>query len=147
MTKYLTVFALSLLLASPAVAAPSAQDAEAAVTAYLATKADSANREEAVPVGHTVADLDNDGAAEIVVTWSTMGASYAHDNLSVLKGTPGAFAEAATLSVNGTAEKPQVSNGTITVEQMTFAKGDPLCCPSLKKTVTYTFAGNALTEK
>ncbi len=147
MMKFLSVFALSLLLASPAIAAPSAKDAEAAVAAYLATKADSANREEAVPVGHAVADLDGDGAEEIVLTWSTMGASYSHDNLSVLKGTPGAFAEAATLSVNGTTEKPQVSNGTITVEQMTFAKGDPLCCPSLKKTVTYTFSGNALTEK
>ncbi len=147
MMKFLAVSALTLLLASPALAAPSDKEAEAAVAAYLSTKADQANREEAVTIGHAVADLDNDGAEEIVLTWSTMGATYSHDNLSVLKGAPGAFAEAATLSVNGTTEKPQVSNGTITVEQMAFAKGDPLCCPSLKKTVTYAFTGNALTEK
>lgn len=147
MTKFLTLLALAMLIASPAVAAPSDKEAEAAVSAYLASKADAANREEAIAVGHTVADLDRDGAEEIVLTWSTMGASYSHDNVSVLKGTPGAFAEAATFSVNGTTEKPQVKDGVITVEQMTFAKGDPMCCPSVKKTVTYNFDGKSLTEK
>lgn len=147
MTKFLTLLALAMLVASPAVAAPSDKEAEAAVSAYLASKADAANREEAIAVGHTVADLDRDGAEEIVLTWSTMGASYSHDNVSVLKGTPGTFTEAATFSVNGTTEKPQVKDGVITVEQMTFAKGDPMCCPSVKKTVTYNFDGKALTEK
>ena len=146
MTKFLSLFALALLIASPAFAAPSDKDVEAAVGAYLSTKADPVNREEAVAIGHTVADLDKDGAEEIVLTWSTMGASYSHDNVSVLKGATGAFTEAATFSVNGTTEKPQVKDGVITVEQMTFAKGDPVCCPSVKKTVTYNFDGKALTE-
>ena len=65
----------------------------------------------------------------------------------VLEGFGGAFTEAATFSVNGTTEKPQVKDGVITVEQMTFAKGDPVCCPSVKKTVTYNFDGKTLTEK
>lgn len=147
MTKFLTLLALALLVASPAQAAPSDKEVEAAITAYLNAKADPANREEAVAVGSTVADLDRDGAEEIVLTWSTMGATYAHDNVSVLKGSGSAFTEAATFSVNGTTEKPQVKDGVITVDQMTFAKGDPLCCPSVKKTVTYNFDGKSLTEK
>lgn len=147
MTKFLSLLALAMLVASPAIAAPSDKEVDAAVSAYLATKADAVNREEAVAIGSTVADLDKDGAEEIVLTWSTMGASYSHDNLSVLKGAAGAFSEAATFSVNGTTEKPQVKDGVITVEQMTFAKGDPMCCPSVKKTVTYNFDGKALTEK
>jgi hypothetical protein len=147
MTKFLTLLALAMLVASPAVAAPSDKEVEAAVSAYLASKTDPANREEAVAIGNTVADLDKDSADEIVLTWTTMGASYSHDNVSVLKGTPGAFTEAATFSVNGTTEKPQVKDGVITVEQMTFAKGDPVCCPSVKKTVTYNFDGKSLTEK
>jgi hypothetical protein len=147
MTKFLSLLALAMLVASPAIAAPSDKDVEAAISAYLASKADPVNREEAVAIGNTVADLDKDGAEEIVLTWSTMGASYSHDNLSVLKGAAGSFTEAATFSVNGTTEKPQVKDGVITVEQMTFAKGDPMCCPSVKKTVTYNFDGKALTEK
>ncbi|HYD17318.1 MAG TPA: hypothetical protein VEF76_02425 [Patescibacteria group bacterium] len=148
MKSFLPMIALSLLLSVTAfAAAPSEKEVKAAVDAYLATKADPATQVEASAIGTAVADLDKDGAEEIIIAWSALSGSSSTDSVTVLTGKPGSFKEAAIAQPNGVLEAPAVKGGEITVPAMTFAKEDALCCPSVKKTYRFKWDGKSKLEE
>jgi predicted nucleic acid-binding protein len=120
------------------------READAAVKKFLASQ--KTNEEEAEAAGSAVADLDGDGKPEIVLVWTTLGATYWHNSLTVLSKTAGDYKPVATYALNGEAQLSKVSGGVIYVDQKLYAKRDPTCCPSVKRMMKYRLTGKKIAE-
>lgn len=120
------------------------READAAVKKFLASQ--KTNEEEAEPAGSAVADLDGDGKPEIVLVWTTMGATYWRNTLTVFGKTAGVYKPVATYALDGEAQLSKVTDGVIYVDQKLYAKRDPLCCPSVKRMMKYRLTGKKIAE-
>jgi hypothetical protein len=144
------VFSLLIALVSLSTIIPSAHarvqnnEADAVVKKFLASQKTS--DEEAESAGSAVADLDGDGKPEIVLVWTTMGATYWRNTLTVFSKTASDYKPVATFPLNGEATLSKVTGGIIYVDQKLYAKRDPLCCPSVKKMMKYRLTGKKIAE-
>jgi hypothetical protein len=120
------------------------READEVVKKFLAAqKSDEVSAESA---GSAVADINGDGKPEIVLVWTTMGATYWHNTLTVFSKTAGDYKPVADFPLNGEATFSSVKGGIIFVDQTLYAKKDPVCCPSIKKRMKYRWAGKKISE-
>jgi hypothetical protein len=126
-----------LLTLSLSLAARADPAADEAARKFLASKENPESEESGESRGAARADLDGDGADEIVVVWTLLGPTYWRNHLSVLRKSAQGYAEAATAGLNGEAELEGVRGGVVSVKQTAFAPDDPRCCPSEGKTLRY----------
>lgn len=120
------------------------KDADAAIEKFLASnKSDS---EGAESQGSAVADLNGDGKPEIILVWTTMGPTYWHNTLTVFTKTSGGYKPVASSPLTGEAKSPSAKGGIIFVDQVVYAKKDPLCCPTIKKRAKYRWLGKKILE-
>ncbi|MDT7602066.1 MAG: hypothetical protein QOF61_63 [Acidobacteriota bacterium] len=142
------VVSLLIALVSLPVLTPTARarvqnrEADAVVKKFLASQKTS--DEEAEAAGSAVADLDGDGKPEIVLVWTTMGATYWRNSLTVFGKTAGAYKPVATYALNGEAQLSKVTGGVIYVDQKLYAKRDPICCPTVKRMMKYRLTGKKI---
>lgn len=120
------------------------KDADRAIEKFLASnKSDS---EGAEFQGSAVTDLNGDGKPEIILVWTTMGPTYWHNTLTVFTRTPGGYKPVASFPLIGEAKSPSVKGGIIFVDQVVYAKKDPICCPTIKKRAKYRWLGKKILE-
>ncbi len=120
------------------------KDADAAIEKFLASnKSDS---EGAESQGSAVADLNGDGKPEIILVWTTMGPTYWHNTLTVFTKASGGYKPVASFPLIGEAKSPSAKGGIIFVDQMVYAKKDPICCPTIKKRAKYRWLGKKILE-
>ena len=98
------------------------------------------------PHGSAFTDLDGDGDPEIVLVWTTLGSTYWHTDLTIFSAKSGDYVAVGTLQLNGEATLAEVKDGVILVDQTEYAKGDPLCCPTIKKREHYKFASGEIVK-
>jgi hypothetical protein len=120
------------------------KEAEAAVKRFLSSR--KSEQESADSQGSAVADLDGDGKPELILVWTTMGPTYWHNTLTVFGKTAGAYKPFASFDLTGEAMLSYVKGGVISVAQTVYAKGDPICCPTVKKVMRYRLAGKKILE-
>lgn len=128
--------------------AEQAQDAEAVVKAFLASKESQAEgvQETAQSQGHGMADLDGDGKPEIVLVWTTLGPTYWRNSLTIFSQVTGVYSPAATIGLDGAAKFAEIKNGTIIVDQKKYAKKDPICCPTIAVMAEYVWKEGKITD-
>ena len=120
------------------------QKSEKAIKAFLSSQ--ESDRESAESQGSAVADLNNDGKPELILVWTLLGPTYWQNNLTVLSQTAKGYEPVASLQLEGEAKLSSVDNGIISIDQAVYAKGDPKCCPSIKKQVKYRWSGKKIEE-
>lgn len=120
-----------------------AKDADAAVKRFLASK--KTKEESAESAGSAVGDLDGDGTPELALVWTTMGPTYWSNTLTVFSKSAGAYKPLASFDLDGMAELSSVKGGVISVDQTMYAKGDPICCPTVKKMMRYRLTRKRIT--
>lgn len=104
------------------------------------------DEETAQAQGSAIADLNGDGKPEIVLVWTTIGPSYWHNTLTVFSRISGGFKAVSSLGLNGEARLSSVKDGVIFVKQTMYAKDDPICCPTVKKRMSYRWHENKLSQ-
>jgi len=102
--------------------------------------------------GIQLADLDNDNIKEVVFVWTLLGPTYWKNNLTVLrirndKHIKNEYVHGASLNLIGNANLVHVNGNKIVVYQDVYAPGDPRCCPSIEKKITYIFNNDAITRE
>jgi hypothetical protein len=139
---------LVLALSARALAAPpDAVQARRVAEQFIATKQAAASPQEAYEAGDiATADLDGDGAAEIVVLWTMLGPTYWHHGVTVLarngqRYVPAGEADEPLGSVEGMA----VHNGVIELKTKWPGPNDARCCPTVAKTLRYRWSAGRLT--
>ncbi|MCC7305622.1 MAG: hypothetical protein IT558_05110 [Alphaproteobacteria bacterium] len=106
--------------------------------------------ENSSEIGRAAGDLNGDGAPEVALVWVTMGPTYWRNTLTIF--TPGGSGEYtvidsnSTLPLTGEAAAPAIKDGLVTIEQKIYAAGDPICCPTVPKTMKYKWADKKLSE-
>jgi hypothetical protein len=135
---------VSLSLFARAAPALAQNDTDAAVKRFLASKKTA--EESAESAGSAVGDLDGDGKPELALVWTTMGPTYWHNTLTVFGKSTGAYKPLASFDLDGMAELSSVKGGIIAVAQTVYAKGDPICCPTVKKMMRYRLVGKKISE-
>jgi hypothetical protein len=119
-------------------------DANNIVSAYLTSQKQPG--EDAIPKGTLVADLNDDGLSEIVTVWTITGPTYWRNTLTVFAQTDSKYAPAASLPLTGEAKEPTIKpDGTILIDQITYAPNDPICCPTVGEHNQYRWTGAAIT--
>lgn len=144
--RFVSLLLALIFLSVSAHAAPAPQQNQADETVNKFLDSQKTETEDTQSQGSAVADLDGDGKSEIVLVWVRMGPTYSQHTLTVLAQTAGQYKPLASLPLTGEAMKPSVKGRVIQVEQMVFAKSDPRCCPSLKKSGRYRWAGRKIYE-
>ena len=93
-------------------------------------------------------DLTGDGQAEAAIVYQCSAADTAPARVLIYAGTAQHPSLLATLPVEGT--KPLVSvteasiaNETLQLSGYGYTSHDPLCCPSLRTTITYQWDGSS----
>jgi hypothetical protein len=137
----LTAF-VSLSLFAHAAPALAQGDADAAVKRFLASKKTA--EESAESSGSAVGDLDGDGKPELALVWTTMGPTYWSNTLTVFAKTTGSYKPFASFDLDGLATLTSVKGGVIVVDQTMYAKGDPICCPTVKRMMRYRLVGKKI---
>ena len=120
------------------------KEVDEAIKSFLSSQ--KSESEDAQPQGSAVADLNGDGKAEIILVWTLLGPTYWHNTLTVFTKAATGYKPGASLPLEGEAKLSSAKAGIIVVEQMVFAKKDPLCCPSIKKLVKYRWLGKKILE-
>jgi hypothetical protein len=120
------------------------KESAAAVKRFLSSQ--KSEQESAESAGSAVADLDGDGKPELILVWTTMGPTYWHNTLTVFGKTAGAYKPLASFDLNGMANLSSVKGGIISVDQTVYAKGDPICCPTVKRLMRYRLVGKKISE-
>jgi hypothetical protein len=114
------------------------------VNDYLSTqKSDGA---DAQAQGTAVGDLNADGKPEIVLVWTQLGATFSNNTLTVFTKTGAGYRPLASFPLIGEAELSTVKGGIISVNQVVYAKNDPVCCPTVKKVGKYRLMGKKILE-
>jgi hypothetical protein len=121
-----------------------ASDADAAVKRFLSSKKTA--DESAESAGSAVGDLDGDGKPELALVWTTMGPTYWSNTLTVFSKSTGAYKPLASFDLDGMAQLSSVKGGVISVDQTVYAKGDPICCPTVKKMMRYRLVGKKISQ-
>jgi hypothetical protein len=111
------------------------KDANAIIKKCLS--AQKTSRDDTDSQGSAIADLNGDGKPEIVLVWTLLGPTYWHNTLTVFAHTAKGYTPAGSIQLTGEAKLAAVKDGVILVNQTVFARGDLVCCPSLKKQVRY----------
>lgn len=137
--RWVVILGICGLLSGGAGYAESLAQADEVIQQFLATQ--STVMEGAESRGSAVADVSGDGKPELVLVWTKLGPTYWSNTLSVLSPTGQLI---ASLPLEGTAELENVREQVIEVRQAVYAKGDPTCCPSVRKTLRYRLDGNRL---
>ncbi len=171
---------LSLCSARVARAAPAAPAATAATAATAAddplVKLDAAQRRvvqqflkkrsapgEGQAQAHAVelADIDGDGAPDIVLLWTLLGPTFASSTLTLIArparpgatagatasatpSTAAAWRETGSADIFGQAERLRVQGREILVDTLTLGPKDARCCPSVKKVQRLRWAAGRL---
>jgi hypothetical protein len=117
---------------------------EGAIEAFLSSQ--ESDQETADSQGSAVADLNGDGRPEIVLVWTSLGPTYWQNYLTVLSQTGNGYKPVASIALEGEAKLSSVKYGIIRVGQTVYAKGDPKCCPSIKKQAKYRWIGRKIVE-
>lgn len=97
-----------------------------------------------------LADLDGDGQAEMVLTWTAYFGNSQQTHVSVLaaKAQPGGkrrWHEAAQVDVLGEAIKVTLASGNqIVIDSLTTGPKDPRCCPTQKVHKLWFYRGGKL---
>jgi hypothetical protein len=132
---------LGLLVAAPAYAQQN--DLQKVIKSYLSKQGPLAAKPTQV-----MADLDGDGQAEAIVTFcideslpggkmeGANNPASVHCPLAVFKQTGDQWGFVAQMNL-GQGQLREVKGGKITVETLTYAPKDPLCCPSQKRVATF----------
>ena len=118
--------------------------ADAIVKNFLATQ--RSHEESAQAQGSAIADLNGDGKPEIVLVWTTIGPSYWHNTLTVFSKSSRTYKPVSSLPLNGEAQLSSAKDGVIVVKQVMYAKDDPICCPTVKKSMNYRWSANRLSQ-
>lgn len=142
----LAIFAFFIISSYPGIASALDQkEAQVAIETFLATQ--RTQELEPQTQEHIVADLNSDGAQEIVLLWLLLGPTFSYTKLTVLSQTANGYAPAASVDITGLAERLTVEDGTIIVDTLVLGENDPRCCPSVKKRVKYRWTGQNLSEQ
>ena len=148
MTVSRSVFVLAalvgLLIFSRNASGQGQAEVDKVVKDYLSTQ--KTEREDVEAQASDVGDLNGDGRPEIVLVWTQLGPTYSSSNLTVFSQTAAGYKAVATFPLKGEAELSTVKGGVISVNQKVLGKGDPLCCPSVKKLGRYRLAGKKIVE-
>nr|WP_298131576.1 hypothetical protein [uncultured Pseudoxanthomonas sp.] len=141
-------FCVGMLVAGTCLATdPDKEQARLIAEQFVAGKQSAGgNPQEGHEAGDVVvADLDNDGEAEIVVLWTLYGPTYSHHGVAVLAKQGSRYAPAGeTQDALGLVEGMKVAGGVIELKTKWPAANDPRCCPSIAKTLRYRWSGGAL---
>ena len=124
------------------------KEVDEAIESFLFSKQSDIEfeRESAVPSGSTVADLNGDGKSEIILVWTLLGPTYWRNTLTVFTKTATGYKPVASLPLNGEAKLSSAKAGIIVVDQVVYAKNDPICCPSIKGLLKYRWLGKQILE-
>lgn len=98
---------------------------------------------------HAFGDLNGDGAEDAVALLvESSGGSGSFWYLAAVLNQSGKPENVATLLMGDRlqVESVGVDGGTITVDAVTHAPDDPMCCPSQESTLTYEFRAGELVE-
>lgn len=140
-TPYLSVF-VALFLAMPAARALDDSGAKAVIAKFLGSQKleQGASASEAQ---HVIADLNGDGRPDIVLMWNVLGPTWHLPKLTLFIDQ-GKNYRTLTTDLNGQTEKLTVKGSNISIDTLMLAPGDARCCPTVKKRMTYQWAGNKL---
>lgn len=94
---------------------------------------------------HVIADVDGDGKPDIVLLWAIMGPTYALPKLTIFIDQ-GKNYRTVTADVFGQTQSLTVKGSTILIDTLALGPKDARCCPTVKKRLTYRWAGGKLTE-
>ncbi|PZQ46471.1 MAG: hypothetical protein DI551_05035 [Micavibrio aeruginosavorus] len=149
MVKRIVGFFFLLLSVCLAVAAHAqSKSNEDVIKAFLTSQEthEPGMEEAAQSMGNAIADLDGDGKDEIILVWTTLGPTYWRNTLTVFSiDGEKEYKPASSFALEGAAENPSVKNGVILVEQVLYAKTDPICCPTIKKQMKYRWDKKGIT--
>lgn len=120
------------------------KDVDKVVKDYLASQ--KTEQEDAQSESSAIGDLNGDGKPEIVLVWTQLGPTYSNNTLTVFSKSAAGYKPVASFPLIGEAKLSSVKGGIISVDQMGFAKGDPLCCPTVKKLGKYRLIGKKILE-
>jgi len=96
-----------------------------------------------------LADLDQDGTAEVVAPWSTEGCgggNYWGASVGVFKQSGGRWQEIDSAGIEGQPESIEVRGNQIRVRTKSYGPNDPRCCPSQMVTVRLALSNGKLRE-
>jgi hypothetical protein len=141
---FMVVALVGLLMFSRSAYGQEQAEVDKVVKDYLATQ--KTEQEEADAQASAVGDLNGDGKPEIVLVWTQLGPTYSSNNLTVFSKTAAGYKAVTTFPLKGEAELSMVKGGIISINQKVLAKGDPLCCPSVKKLGKYRLVGKRIVE-
>ena len=119
---------------------------EKIVSNYLSSQSNEEFKESAKSQGSIFSDLNGDGKPELILVWTTLGPTYWHNNLTILSESDDIYKPATSLQLIGEAKLKNVKDGIIFVDQIVYAPNDPICCPTIKKEIQYTWDGSKLTR-
>lgn len=147
-----------LLLPAFALAGAGEPDPAAAIAARLRahTAADACVREIADARRVHRADLDGDGARDVLVLYHLEGAGCGNSDaqhLAVLMLTKGRYRLAGEARVGGKwyrhvdFERVRVADGRIQLATRDYAEGDAACCPSMEGRAVYAIRKGRLVEE
>ena len=85
---------------------------------------------------------------EKVVLWTVLGATYWSNKLSVMSGQAGKWLTIATQDLGGMIPglDAATSDGVIILNAKVPGPDDPVCCPTLQKTLKYRYAHGQIIE-
>lgn len=111
---------------------------EAGLRDFLATSGG-----EVAPAAIIYVDLTGDGVEEAVVPVASGGEGSAIA-VFVFGYGPGGLEELLRVIPESGSVKENIVEGALTTMEPVFASGDPLCCPSELRTITYRWDGSRL---
>lgn len=138
------LFAFFLLSGLVYGVSPLDSKSEKEIKTFLSSQ--KSEHEGAESQGVAISDLNGDGKPELILVWTLLGPTYWRNNLTVLSQTGKGYKVAASLQLIGLAKLLSVENGIIRIDQIIYAKDDPICCPSIEKQLKYRWLGKKIEQ-
>jgi len=140
---YFVIISLILIFSSN-IAIALDKKADKAIKTFLSNQ--DSDQEHSESQGSAIADLNGDGISEIILVWTLLGPTYWNNTLTIFTKKASGYKTVTSLKLNGLAKLLSVQNGIIIIDQSTYAKGDPICCPSIDTQIKYKWTGSKIIE-